>query len=205
MSRRGKIASLPQALRDEVNRRLADGKTARSLVSWLNDLPEVQAVLQERFNSEPVSDSNLSEWRLGGYQDWLDRRDKNDLLREVCAQSAEIAASSPAAPTPAATLIASAKLFQALQDCDAVADPDRFRRLLLSLAHLSTAEEAARHHQVAQERLRQTDRKLQFEERRVKALEARLAAARHLLDPAENKGGITPETLARIQEALRIL
>ena len=205
MSRRGKIASLPEPLRDEVNRRLADGQTARSIATWLNAIPEVTAVLKERFNNEPLSDSNLSEWRLGGYQDWLDRRDRLELVRGLCTESTDLAAASPAPPTPGASLLAAAKLFQALRDCDPIADPSRFQHLLHGLADLSLAQAAAHRLRVAEERLRQSDRKLLLEERRVKVLEQRLAAAQHLLDAPASKGGITPETMAYVQEALKIL
>ncbi len=205
MSRRSKIAALPEAVRADVNRRLADGHTARSIADWLSDLPEVQALLRERFNNEPVSESNVSAWRLGGYQDWLERRDDLDLVRELSAQASDLASATQAAPTPGAALLASAKLFQALQACDPVADPSRFRLLVLGLADLRVAEDAERRLQLAQQRLQQADRKLLFEERRVKALEARLAAARGLLPPPESKGGITPETLARIEKELHIL
>jgi hypothetical protein len=205
MSRRGKIACLPEAVRLEVNRRLADAQTGRAIAEWLNDLPEVLAVLKERFNNEPVNESNLSEWRLGGYQDWLDRRDRLDFVREFSAHSAELAALGSAAPAAGVTLLATAKLLQALQVCDSIREPDRFRLLLRCLANVSAAEDSTRRLQAAQERLRQSERKLLLEERRVRALEQRLADARRALQPPTSKGGLTPEALAHIQEALKIL
>ncbi len=57
MSRPSKIACLPQAVRDEINRRLTDGQAGASIADWLNDLPEVTTVLRERFGNEPVSES----------------------------------------------------------------------------------------------------------------------------------------------------
>jgi hypothetical protein len=45
MTRNGKIARLPQALRDELNQGLQDGRKGVELVQWLNGLPEVQAIL----------------------------------------------------------------------------------------------------------------------------------------------------------------
>jgi hypothetical protein len=41
MSRTGKIARLPQSLREELNHRLENGELARNLADWLNTLPEV--------------------------------------------------------------------------------------------------------------------------------------------------------------------
>jgi hypothetical protein len=71
MTRLGKIARLPRELREELNVRLNNGEVGRLLVEWLNGLPAVQAVLKERFEGRPISEQNLSEWKQGGYEDWL--------------------------------------------------------------------------------------------------------------------------------------
>ena len=47
---KGKIGRLPLALREQVNRRLHDGQTAKSIADWLNGLPEVQTILAEQFH-----------------------------------------------------------------------------------------------------------------------------------------------------------
>src|SRR5713101_7111978 len=44
MSHKGKIARLPLAIREQLNRRLQDGEIGRDLVVWLNSAPAVQAV-----------------------------------------------------------------------------------------------------------------------------------------------------------------
>ena len=41
---KGKIGRLPKAIQEQVNRRLENGEKARTLVAWLNSLPEVPAV-----------------------------------------------------------------------------------------------------------------------------------------------------------------
>jgi hypothetical protein len=74
-ARRGKIACLPRAIRDQLNRRIDDGEQAKSILPWLNALPEVQSVLEAQFESRPISEQILSEWRQGGFHDWLDRLD----------------------------------------------------------------------------------------------------------------------------------
>ena len=68
---KGKIGRLPQAIQDQVNRRLEQGEKARTLVAWLNVLPEVQAVLAAEFAGKPIREQNLSAWRKNGYQKWL--------------------------------------------------------------------------------------------------------------------------------------
>jgi hypothetical protein len=70
MTRNGKIARLPLALRTELNQRLQDGRPGVELVEWLNTLPEVQAILQKDFNGQAISEVNLSRWKTGGYIAW---------------------------------------------------------------------------------------------------------------------------------------
>src|SRR5258708_17459522 len=70
MTRTGKIARLPEELRHHLNRRLQDGKPGKQLVVWLNSLPEARAALKEEFGARPITEQNLSEWKLGGYADW---------------------------------------------------------------------------------------------------------------------------------------
>jgi hypothetical protein len=79
-ARNGKIARLPAGIREEINLRLDDAEEGPDLLDWLNALPEVQELLQKHFNGVPVSKQNLSEWRLGGFQEWL-------LRRELCAEA----------------------------------------------------------------------------------------------------------------------
>ena len=77
-ARRGKIARLPQALRDELNNRMLEGQRGNKLVAWLNALPEVHAMLAEEFVGRPILPQNLTEWRQGGFPDWLrDREVRN--------------------------------------------------------------------------------------------------------------------------------
>jgi hypothetical protein len=72
--RTGKIARLPVTLREQLNERLLDGEGGKSLVAWLNSLPEVQSVIAMQFGGVPIREQNLSEWRRGGYQTW--KKDK---------------------------------------------------------------------------------------------------------------------------------
>ena len=88
-TRTGKIARLPGAIRHELNHRLHNGALGRELVPWLNALPEVQRVLAERFASRPITEDNLSEWRQGGFQDWLLQEERRVRLRELSNQCPE--------------------------------------------------------------------------------------------------------------------
>jgi hypothetical protein len=89
MSRTGKIAKLPHAIREELNHQLERGVPGRILVAWLNGHPAVQAALNEFFEGKPINEQNLSAWRCGGFADWQTRREFYDQVREVAADARE--------------------------------------------------------------------------------------------------------------------
>jgi len=90
MTRNGKIARLPREIRNQLNRRLHDGEPGNQLVTWLNSLPEVQAVLKTEFNERPIREQNLSEWKQGGYRDWVLQQEAIELVRHMEADSDEL-------------------------------------------------------------------------------------------------------------------
>ncbi len=90
MKRTGKIARLPHHLRDQLNQRLHNGEPGVDLIKWLNQLPEVQAILAEHFNGVPISPQNLSEWNNGGFLDWLTTQELLEDAREFAANTAEL-------------------------------------------------------------------------------------------------------------------
>ena len=73
-ARRGKIARLPAAIREELNFRLDDGQEAEEILTWLNSLPEVREATTKYYAGVPVSPQNVSAWRNGGFQEWLFRQ-----------------------------------------------------------------------------------------------------------------------------------
>jgi hypothetical protein len=85
MARIGKIARLPKAVRAQLNTRLQDGAEGKQIVHWLNSLPEVKDVLAEKFEGRPINEQNLTNWRQGGYEDWLAHQ-------EILALAAKLAA-----------------------------------------------------------------------------------------------------------------
>jgi hypothetical protein len=99
-TRTGKIARLPVSIRTQLNERLLDGHEGPELLDWLNALPAVQEVLEQKFKGVPVSKQNLSEWRQGGFQDWL-------LMRELCGEAEGLAeaADEMAGARPGVTVI----------------------------------------------------------------------------------------------------
>src|SRR3954447_21614412 len=91
-SRNGKIARLPKAVREEINQRLEDGATARSMVGWLNGLPEVQALVQSEFGGHPIREQNLSQWKQGGYEDWVRHQEALALAEHLYEKDEELEA-----------------------------------------------------------------------------------------------------------------
>jgi hypothetical protein len=88
----GKIAHLPLKLRDQLNQRLANSEDDQSLLDWLNSLPEVQTLLQARFDALPISRQNLSKWKKRGFRDWLLRLDALELIAAAKAEDPDLAA-----------------------------------------------------------------------------------------------------------------
>jgi hypothetical protein len=90
-TRNGKIARLPLELRDQLNFRLADGEPGNRLVEWLNSSPDVVKVMAEQFEGRPITENNLSEWRAGGYEEWLTLHAFLDETRVLSENAGEIA------------------------------------------------------------------------------------------------------------------
>ena len=82
-TRNGKIANLPNDIREQLNLRLLEGETGRELTAWLNALPAVQSILGSQFNGSPISEVNLTHWRQGGYLQWFTERECFDSARAL--------------------------------------------------------------------------------------------------------------------------
>jgi len=83
MTRKSKIARLPNAIRQELNERLRDGEPANALLEWLNGLAQVKALLERYFEGRLVTEQNVSEWKNGGYLDWVRDEDARTWLDKL--------------------------------------------------------------------------------------------------------------------------
>jgi hypothetical protein len=90
MSRVGKIARLPEQIREQINCRLQDGQNGRDILAWLNSSDEVKAVLAREFEDREINDSNLSAWRQGGYRDWEAQQTALAEARRVMSEGQEL-------------------------------------------------------------------------------------------------------------------
>jgi hypothetical protein len=81
--RRGKVAQLPKATREKINTMIEDGVPLTKILEQLGD--EVK----------DITISNLSNWHLGGYKEWLHRRDYADALRDRQEKFLDAAGDNP--------------------------------------------------------------------------------------------------------------
>jgi hypothetical protein len=119
VARKGKIANCPLAIREEVNRRLLDGQPGSKILPWLNSLADVLQVLDERFGEEPVTVQNLSEWRQGGYEEWLGRREKVQHLGELAKFAAQLGQAAGGNLTDGSAAIIGGKILERLETAKA--------------------------------------------------------------------------------------
>jgi hypothetical protein len=90
MARNGKIARLPFHIRNEINKRLSDGEPGVKLVKWANE--EVQFFMHNKVEGRRIriTEQNLSEWRQGGYQDWLRHEEARQFLVDLSERAGEM-------------------------------------------------------------------------------------------------------------------
>jgi hypothetical protein len=97
MTRTGKIARLPRDIRDQLNRRLHDGEPGVRLIEWLNGLEPVRQILAQDFGGREISEQNLSEWKQGGYKEWLTQQELLACARELAADAETVIEEVPGA------------------------------------------------------------------------------------------------------------
>jgi hypothetical protein len=142
-TRNGKIARLPKEIREQLNHRLENAWQGKKLVKWLNALPEVKAVLCEEFHGRAISEQNLSQWRDGGYADWLRHQDTQGRVRWMVERSDDVEVEEGEEHLcERVARVAVAELAEQMHRLHAVADPaerwKHFREVCLELWRLRT-------------------------------------------------------------------
>ena len=179
LTRNGKIARLPRAVRQELNRRLQDGEQGKKLVAWLNALPEVQAIAAGEWNAKPLREQNLSEWRKGGYRDWLVQQEALELAARLGEDAAELAAEDRPPLTDTLALWVAARYAVATRrvaEAGGVEGWRMLRELCGDLVELRRGDHSAQRLRMERERLdfdRQRDREKTEEELLAWAIEHR--------------------------------
>jgi hypothetical protein len=125
-ARTSKIARLPAAVREELNTRLHDGQTAAEILSWANELPEVNAVLTRHFAGQPITEDNLSRWRQGGYAGWLEHRATEQAVEGLAVACGGVDEYTAERLCRQISVVLSARLFAEIQKLAGMAEgPDK--------------------------------------------------------------------------------
>ena len=140
-TRNGKIARLPKEIREQLNRRIENGWRGARLIKWLNEFPEVKEVLRDEFNGRAINEVNLSQWREGGYEDWLRHQGTQEQIRWVVERSEDVdAVEGNEHLCERLARVAAAELAEHLQRLSEVADTGerwkQFREVCLELWRL---------------------------------------------------------------------
>lgn len=162
-TRKGKIARLPHTVREELNARLHDNQDGTRILKWVNESQELRG-------AAAISPQNLSEWRAGGFADWMAKQDKVERTKQLAEYCLRIgAAGGGSMDLPAA--IAGGQLMEVLEDFDASTLKDLLREKpeswldivgqLASLQRSRAAEKAGMQNDV---KLAQAERALLLEE-----------------------------------------
>jgi hypothetical protein len=172
-TRNGKIAKLPKPIREELNQRLEAGETGHSLVDWLNGLPEVRAVLEAHFPGTEIREQNLSEWRKGGYEDWLRHQEAMELAERLYEEAEETQAQGQDKPRPPMSKVLAhwlnVRFLLATRQIEAAEDAEGWRMLRQmgdGVARLRRAEQRDEQLQLERERLELKRQELELERER---------------------------------------
>lgn len=160
-ARRGKIAKLPANIRAEVNRRLHDGQPAGQILPWLNNLSPVRTILTAQFDGADINDQNLTEWRQGGYLDWLEERERLDALKELSLFASD-AVRAGGSLADGAAAVAAGRLISAIDG----SDDEQLLKLSSAIASLRGGDLEVKRVKLQEAKVKQDERKLVFEEKR---------------------------------------
>src|SRR5450432_1986217 len=230
VTRNGKIARLPRSVRQELNRRLDEGEQGKKLVAWLNALPEVQAIVVAEFGGKAIREQNLSEWKQGGYRDWLAQREALEMVGRLGEDAVEWNAEGRA-PLNRHTLalflvaryaVATRRVAETggregwrmlremcgdimeLRKGDHSAERLQIERARLELAKEKTEKQIRER---IEELLKQPEMQKRFfgQGHSLEERERRMRAMFGLLPKEKRRGGLSPEALAEIERAANIL
>ena len=187
-----RIGRLSSELRELVNRMLGEARPAAAIVARLHDLGRTE-----------LTDGNVESWRESGYLDHLDQLERMHQIRlrsEASLEMVKAVTQDGRMPISEANdLLLASLVAQTLESFDpdslreALAeDPKKFFNLASTV--IGQAAERAKREKLELQFAKFRD---QVDERR-----RRLEAS---LQEASRTGGITAETLERIQEQLKLL
>lgn len=190
-TRKGKIARLPKSIRDQVNVRLLNNETAGTILPWLNELPEVKAILAEHWKGEPISDQNLSAWRTGGFAEWMDRQEQLERTRSKAQHALDLVkAGGPNLTDGMAAIIAG----DLLEEMENAVESDDKDLVLRKFIQLRAGDHSRQSLAIQEKKLRLEEQKhgLQLKKFQVLAVKkfmewAQVPAAQNILNSGKSK------------------
>ena len=152
--RQGKVARLPNEIRNLVNVMLNDGASYPTVVRRLTEL-----------GHPGFTTHNISRWRKGGYEDWLAAQEKFDLEKLRAESTAEALKEfkDPSAFQDASERLAALNTFRALRELDSrsaeelLNDPSGTFFRLASIINRQTAERTRRERLEARKEFTEAD------------------------------------------------
>lgn len=193
MARHGKIARLKHEHRTHVNEMLRDGASAARVIAFVQKLADAGERDANGDPIEPLNDQNVTNWREGGFREWLKEQERLADMRHKREFALEIVRQNEGSKLQEATLhLAASQLYEALTDFDIsglkelLADkPENYTQVVNALAKLS---KGALDVEKFKDNVRQ----------RKEAIEG-------ALKQAKQSGGLTKETIATIEQELKLL
>jgi len=193
VARTGKIARLRKEHRDKVNEMLRDNASSDRVIKFVLTLKDAGERDANGDSIQIPNDQNITNWREGGFQDWLKEQERLQDMRAKREFALEIVKANEGSMIHEAGLqIAATQIYELLQDFDVktlkeklAGDPENYARIVNAIAKLN-------------------DVGLKFERYREEVSRRKENIAREL-NRAKTKGGITPETLEQIEAELKLL
>lgn len=190
---RGKIGSLPHRIREQVNHRLLDGQVDSEILPWLNGLKEVQERMADRFSGEPISSMNLSAWRTGQYQRWLEERKEIAATKELANFAAGLADAAGLRMSAGAKAIATGRIMQRLQQMGDGTDLETMLDTIKAVKDLHSGDVADAKLSLEEQRMKQAERQLVLAEDKFR-LEVGTLILKHIADAEVQRIAASKET-----------
>jgi len=204
MTRRGKIARLPQPIREQINQRLENGEKGKKIVEWLNTLPEVTSLLAADFDGQPITDSNLSNWKLGGYRDWEEQQAALETMLQFQSEAVQLSQAGGPQVIEQLALCLTARLATATRPSSAGGDDpaerlEQLRRLRRDIVALRKGDHDEQWLKIQRDRL----------DLELKKFEHQAAIQKRKMEPhvrlPRPECGITDETIAQFEKELKLI
>jgi hypothetical protein len=178
--RKGKIARLPNIVRSSLNQMILDGLPYRKIIEQLGE------------HGQGLNQQNLTNWKKGGHQDWLDQQDRLDDMRDKREFAKAVVRENAGGELQEASIhIAAAQIYQVLMDYDLralkkslKADPENYARVINALSKLGEGS-------------------LKFDRYRAEVAQHKANILKELAN--SEPGGFTPETRRRVENELHLM